>query len=478
MWTISLAFAAVDVRNLDTTLTSLEAKGLFIGEVRVVDGSQVLLAKKYGIDDDNPVFLVGSITKSFTAAAIYDLADQELLSVDEPVTSYIPELNSVFEVPPTVHQLLTHQGGHSEVNVVPWAAPHTADDVLFLAQRQLTMTDVPGSRYRYSNTGYKLLTEVIRRVSGKSYEDYLTERFFVPLGMKNSGIFRDPGFTTRLVPGHLATPIGPIESKAAFPRMLVHDVRGGDLVGDGALVSSTGDLLIWAAAIRDGRVLSDAARRRMLTPAREQYASAWVIQPPYIWHNGALSPVGYSSYLRWSDQDQVVVAVTSAVDVSGPSLPLKTIVEQALAGKAIEVRLESSIHGTFALISSLCLHWVTAGLGALGLGLSVRRSAQNPRPVYLFTAMTFMGLVVGALGVTSPSLALIGAVAVFGTIVTNGRKLFQWKPSYFLAGTLGIIPLLLGFSLAGFLVLLDMVIANPMYFERLNAEQQSRGTSK
>ncbi|MGV3761151.1 serine hydrolase domain-containing protein [Parapedobacter sp.] len=138
------------------------------------------------------VFRIASMTKSFTAAAILQLRDAGKLRLDDLVTAHIPELKAqrlpTTDSPPmTIRQLLTHTAGLPEDN--PWGDRQLEiDDMEFLAliRNGFSFSNAPGVAYEYSNTGYALLGEIIRRVSGQRFDAYITTHILKPLGMGNT----------------------------------------------------------------------------------------------------------------------------------------------------------------------------------------------------------------------------------------------------------------------------------------------------
>ncbi|SEL68574.1 serine hydrolase domain-containing protein [Parapedobacter koreensis] len=138
------------------------------------------------------VFRIASMTKSFVAAAILQLRDSGLLKLDDPVAHYLPELNNqrllTTDAPQlTIRHLLTHSGGFPEDN--PWGDRQLdIDDEAFrtLIQDGFTFSNAPGIAYEYSNTGFALLGEVIKRVSGQRYDAYINTNLLKPLGMNET----------------------------------------------------------------------------------------------------------------------------------------------------------------------------------------------------------------------------------------------------------------------------------------------------
>lgn len=137
-------------------------------------------------------FRAASMTKSITAMAILKLRDEGKLGFDDPVHKYLPELKDLqylsTDAPMlTIRHLLTHTGGFPQDD--PWADRQletTEEELSAMVEEGVSMSNVPGIMYEYSNLGYTLLGRVIRAVTGESYQSYIASNFFRPLGMTST----------------------------------------------------------------------------------------------------------------------------------------------------------------------------------------------------------------------------------------------------------------------------------------------------
>ena len=138
------------------------------------------------------LFRIASMTKSVTAMAILKLRDEGKLRLDDPAEQYIPELKThnylTTDAPRiTVRNLMTHSAGFPEDN--PWGDRQLADsdaDLLTLIKGGITNANVPGFAYEYSNLGFAMLGHIITVVSGKPYQQYITDAILKPLGMNDT----------------------------------------------------------------------------------------------------------------------------------------------------------------------------------------------------------------------------------------------------------------------------------------------------
>ena len=166
----------------------------------IVYGGRLVYADGIGLagtDGNHPVtpdtdFRIASMTKSFTAMAILKLRDENRLELDDPVHLYIPELGqtpplTLDAAPVTIRQLLTHTAGFPEDN--PWADRQlqiTDSELLDFLSKGISTAYSPGTAFEYSNLGFALLGQIITRVTGKPFEQYISENILVPLGMDHT----------------------------------------------------------------------------------------------------------------------------------------------------------------------------------------------------------------------------------------------------------------------------------------------------
>jgi len=170
----------------------------------IIRDRHIIYERGYGMADldhnvkitPTSVFHVASMSKQFTAASVLMLADEGKLSLDDEASKYVPELPN-FGVPITLRHLLHHTSGLRDqwelLGLAGWRYSLdliTDADVLAVLSRQKTLNFPPDSQFLYSNTGYTLLAQVVKHVSGQSFRTFTSKRIFEPLGMSNTH-FRD-----------------------------------------------------------------------------------------------------------------------------------------------------------------------------------------------------------------------------------------------------------------------------------------------
>lgn len=291
--------------------------------VLVAREGQVLFQGGYGLADvakQTPItpdtkFRIGSVTKQFTAAAIMKLAEQGKLSIDDPLAKYFPDVPNAQEI--KLRHLLTHTSGLGSYtdrgDFFKGVTKPIAPEALIASMSQDKPEFAPGTIYKYCNSGYFLLAEIVAKVSGQPFAEYLRSTFFEPLGLKDTGIYVNAN-----PPANAATGYSVIKEKASVP--LDWDMSWAG--GAGAIYSTVGDLCRWTEALHAGRVVSAESLRAMTTPPAlpgeevTQYGFGLVMSDfeglPAIWHNGGLQ--GWSSSLVWlPGQKVVLVALANAL---------------------------------------------------------------------------------------------------------------------------------------------------------------------
>lgn len=167
--------------------------------VSVVQGEKILLENGYGISSSNgspvdkdTVFPLASVTKVFTSLLILKLQEEGKLKLDDPVDKYIQEFNLQTTKKPTLRDLITHRAGIPS-DLFYGFTEASGKDGIPIGYRKLPEilktshpTYEPKTAVSYSNLGYSLLAIVIERVSGKTLEEYASEKLFIPLDMKRT----------------------------------------------------------------------------------------------------------------------------------------------------------------------------------------------------------------------------------------------------------------------------------------------------
>jgi len=301
----------------------------------VVRGSDVVHVRGFGSADgsgrpvtvDTP-FVLGSVTKSFTALAVMQLVDAGKVSLEVPVSRYVPELRLAngAEHRITVRQLLNQTSGMPALaggRLLRSVGDGTLED----AVRELDGAELstrPGTRFEYANGNYVLLGLVVERASGESYGDYVERHIFAPLAMRSSFASPEAAKAAGLAVGHrywFGFPVarGPTSPDAVRPA--------------GYLMSSAADMARYLAMYLNGgtldghRIVSRRALESMLTPVgaghlgpwadglEARYAMGWFVggpwQEPALLHPGR-APDSSAMIVLLPRQRMAVVTLANA----------------------------------------------------------------------------------------------------------------------------------------------------------------------
>ena len=188
------------------------------------------------------VFDIGSTSKQFTAFSILLLQQQGKLSVDDDIRKFMPEIPD-YGHRITLHHLMTHTSGMRDyaglfdLAGVPEQNLTNDQDAVDLIVRQKALNFNPGEEWDYSNTGFFLLSQVVKRVTGKTLRDFDQENIFTPLGMRSTQIFNDH---TLVIP-HRATGYSYDKERNAFGV----EMSNFEQTGDGSVQTSVEDLQKW-----------------------------------------------------------------------------------------------------------------------------------------------------------------------------------------------------------------------------------------
>ncbi len=326
--------------RIDEFLSAARSKAGFSGAVLVARGGQPIYQGAFGFSHlgskapntlDTP-FRIASLSKQFTAAAIFRLEAQGKLSIDDPVHQHLPEFAELPYRGITIHHLLTHTSGLPGIATgltgpLRWRAMSRAatpvDDYVRLAV-QMPLEFEPGADYEYSNFGYRVLAALIARVTGRDYADFMEQEVFQPLGMKDTGVARvaRPPSEARIAEG--------LSLWTLYPGGQPHFANGedgrnfGTGYGSGGIYTSANDLLLWDRVLAGDEFLSKSQKKRLFQPIHEHYACGWIVKKSdldgrlYQMHNGANDGF-FSQMMRIPEDDLVIIAVgnvktTPAID--------------------------------------------------------------------------------------------------------------------------------------------------------------------
>jgi D-alanyl-D-alanine carboxypeptidase len=244
---------------------ALTSTGVPSVSIATVQGGAITYLQAYGdgrIEPHTPAlpsmrYSIGSISKQFTAAAMLLLAEQGKLSLDDPVSRFLPNLTRGNEV--TIRELLSHTSGYQDYwpqDYVPpfMLQPITADKILDQWARKPLDFD-PGTDWQYSNTNFVIAGLIVEKASGEPLLQFLSEHIFTPLGMKSVMNIDQNRLTETDATGYLRYALGP-------PRLAPKEGKGW-LFAAGELAMPAEDLAKWDISMINQTVLRPASYAQM-----------------------------------------------------------------------------------------------------------------------------------------------------------------------------------------------------------------------
>jgi CubicO group peptidase (beta-lactamase class C family) len=258
-------------------------------------------------------YRLASMTKQFTAASILLLAQEERLTLTDPVRKWLPSLPAAAN-DITLRHLLTHTSGlidYEDLMAEGTTQQLHDTDVLRLLESQNRTYFAPGTAYRYSNSGYALLALIVGRASGSDFASFLRDRIFRPLHMQNTLAFEKG--------------VSSVADRAYGYSLLNNAWQRTDqsltsaVLGDGGIYSSIDDLAKWDAALYDNRLLRPESLHLAFTPQTKtddpavQYGFGWRITGESLWHSG--ETMGFRNVIvRFPAHRFTVVVLTNRDD--------------------------------------------------------------------------------------------------------------------------------------------------------------------
>jgi CubicO group peptidase (beta-lactamase class C family) len=300
--------------------------------VAVVKDGKLIFKKGYGManleydvaNSPKTIFHIASLSKQFTAFAIYLLEKQGKISFDDDVRKYIPEL-PVYDKPITIKHLCAHTSGIKDqwslLTLAGWRMDDviTTEQILKITSKYKELNFAPGSQFQYSNTGFTLLAEIVKRVSGQSFSAFTKAYIFDPLKMDNTQFYDDNNKIVKNRAYAYGTKDGTYEK-----RNLNYST-----VGPTSLFTNAEDLSKWVLnfehpTVGDAELLREF--NKVSTLDNQQPAILSVIDEETIYHakgqfkrnykghtlyNHTGSDAGFKSYLVRFPEDQLSIILLS-----------------------------------------------------------------------------------------------------------------------------------------------------------------------
>ncbi len=446
LWLVALdARAEPDFAEIDAfALSQLEAHGIPGLTLVIVQQGKLVHAWGSGATPATP-FLLGSLSKAFTAVAVLQQVEAKRLALDAPVRRYLPDFQLADEdaaASLTVRQLLHHQSGLPAGTHGPRHAQFTLEEHV-RALRDVRPLEKAGTKHRYASANYLVLGRLVEKVSGEAFGDYVQRHIFEPLEMANSFTSLEAAKAHGLTPGHRLWAGIPVEAELA---------EEPGRLPTAALISSAEDLAKFVTALMgdhpsSDRVLTPSSRALLQAPGAEaegfSYGMGWRIgktgDVPSLWHGGALP--NYRDAIAFSPTEHWGVIVLSNLGSYGVDTTrgIARGVTARLAGKPpppVDSPLKwiSLLLAVAVALPVLLAVWKLARFKAWKPKGSRRRVLVTQGLAIAFSVMTvavlpaLLGVPLWAIYEASPDLTLgAGLLLLLNSALAALRLRAQWK---------------------------------------------------
>ena len=301
-----------DKEKLDLYFQTLENNNKFMGSVAISENGKVIYTKSIGFldvesktkPDETTKYRIGSISKSFTSALILKAMEENKLSLDTKISKYFPNIKNADKI--SLSNLLNHRSGiHNFTNgedYLKWSTEKKTEKELLEIIQKGGSDFEPDSKADYSNSNYVLLSFILEKVYKKPYGEILTEKIIKPVGLKNTyfggkiNLKNNEANSYHFENGWK----NETETEMSIP------------IGAGAIVSTPSDLLQFATALFNGKIISEKSLKLMET-IKDNYGYG-LFQMPFgtkkaFGHTGGID--GFRSNYGYFPEEKVGFALTS-----------------------------------------------------------------------------------------------------------------------------------------------------------------------
>ena len=327
----------LNTARLDSLMQILEANNVFMGSVAISQNGKILYSKAVGYADvessvkstTETKYRIGSISKMFTAAMIFKAVEEKKLTLDKTIDSYFPSVENAKKI--TIGNLLNHRSGiHSftdDSDYLSWCTqPKSVKEIVDIVAKGKSEFE-PGSKAKYSNSNYILLSVILEKIYKKPYGELLQSKIVKPMCLQNTYMGGKINIENKECYSYRFNEkwIKAMETDMSVP------------LGAGAVVSNPADLTLFIQGLFSGKIISQGSLTQMTTMT-ENFGMGMFLYPLYnmklYGHTGGID--GFSSMLTIMPEDNVSVAITS----NGSSFSINTIMLDALScfyGKPFEI---------------------------------------------------------------------------------------------------------------------------------------------
>jgi CubicO group peptidase (beta-lactamase class C family) len=319
----------------------------FNGNALIAKGDSIIYSKSFGLADidrhvpnsDSTIFLIGSITKPFTALSILILVDQGKLSLDDPLAKFFPEIKVASKI--TITHLLNHTSGLQDYRSFPnWEKEGLSDattpmtNVVKLYNAPLLFE--PGEQFRYCNNGYILLGLIIEQVSRNSFASFVQEEILHPLALENTGVIKNDTIVEDLAVGYSSSPVE-IE-KAKY-------INYAQPFTSGNMYSTTEDLWKFTKGVMGSALLTEELTAKIFSSG-QYYGFGWGIRNfdgiKAYGHYGGMN--GFISSVTYFPSDSTFICLLTNDDCT-PKARITSDLVTIMQGKEVTLPIKKTVIG-------------------------------------------------------------------------------------------------------------------------------------
>jgi CubicO group peptidase (beta-lactamase class C family) len=292
-------------KNITEIIKKYGTDTLLNGSIIVAQKNNVIFKGSFGYaniktkskNTSTTLFPIASLTKQFTSTAIMILQENGKLSISDNISNYLEVPKSMQDV--TIKNLMNHSSGIPDY----WTngIENNKDSILNFHFKHDTLLFSPNTNHRYCNSGYFLLGQIIKNVSGKTYGNFLKENIFDPIGMNNTFVYDGNEYKRAI--GY--------DEKWNINDYLIK-------TGDGGIISTVDDMLLWDISLTENKILSKESKNSMFGPLKLEngkiinYGFGWDIDEnnkDIVSHTGWLASFG--AYNQYDIENEYVIILLS-----------------------------------------------------------------------------------------------------------------------------------------------------------------------
>lgn len=305
--------------KLEDLFVGFHKSGLFNGSVLVAKAGRIIYQKSLGLSNkktmeplnDSSMYQLASVSKVITSTAVLILHERELVDINKPFKDYFPDFPYQGV---TIKQLLNHRSGLPNYLYVlnhelylPNYQMSNEDMYKFIVTKNPKRYSKPNLRFNYSNTNYALLALLVEKISGKSFQSFVKEELFKPLGMKHSATIRDIDLNNACCTKPYDNRWKPVNFDAS-----------DYVLGDKSIYSTAYDLFLFSEALYQNKIISKQTQDMAYSPYSKEikatnYGYGWRMKnfndpvKKEVYHNGWWHGYRSSFHRRLNDTLTVII---------------------------------------------------------------------------------------------------------------------------------------------------------------------------